>query len=228
MSWQSLPANELGEYIDITFNPMRLHALSLTQTVLANPFSQTLLEASTQPAGMGHSGLASELLPVESSADYTPSTPSTQTIVANPASQTPLEAPTQPARMGDLASELPPVESSADYTLPAPSPNLSLNHQNTTDAYPPISLSHSTHSIPPLPVIGLHSPSNPIESNAFFSQWSINPPTPAVSRLFPPQRPATMTLDDNDPLCYLTNIKEFDALSLMTRFQPELQLFVCD
>ncbi|KAG2062957.1 hypothetical protein BDR04DRAFT_1164424 [Suillus decipiens] len=35
-------------------------------------------------------------------------------------------------------------------------------------------------------------------------------------------------LDDADPLCNLTDIAEFRALSLMTRFQPELQLFICD
>jgi hypothetical protein len=35
-------------------------------------------------------------------------------------------------------------------------------------------------------------------------------------------------VDCEDPLCRLINVQELDALHLMTKFQPELKLFVCE
>lgn len=53
--------------------------------------------------------------------------------------------------------------------------------------------------------------------------FSDGPPSP--SELVATQAPQ---VDCEDPLCRLIDVQELDALHLMTKFQPELKLFVCE
>jgi hypothetical protein len=112
------------------------------------------------------------------------------------------------------------------------------------DAGPPLSFGHPLQPEGISVVRELHSLSNPVGSDTFPSLEKVNPSTSVVSStLFPKQQQtmlkgssmsdSTPSVDaigihpvNNDPICILTDIEEFEVLSLMTRFQPELQLFV--
>lgn len=53
-----------------------------------------------------------------------------------------------------------------------------------------------------------------------------------ISTVFPPSSSAaeipTPQVDHDDPLCRVVQVEEFAGMSLMTSFQPDLKLFVCE
>jgi hypothetical protein len=106
-------------------------------------------------------------------------------------------------------------------------------------------LSPLTDTAPPPSLLPIHNGShtnnntiasntNPYSASALSAQYhvlrfpvntdqdNLSPLTVASARI------PDVQVDSNDPLCHLIDIEEFKGFSLMTKFQPDLKVFVCE